>query len=180
MAIVVLYAVATTVLIWLIMDQLLAQMENVPSGATDYMNELLSTAAVLNLVMVAISLLVIAAFMHYSCGGSDTDGSFEDAVAVAGWAYAPNLLELPVRYLLARNTIASLELDLENIQQATAEVQSLEGALTFPTLLTSIVVVGWSIYILSKGTAGTHDVALEKTFLPAVVVGVVALVFELI
>ncbi|QLK27428.1 YIP1 family protein [Natrinema zhouii] len=180
LVIVVLYAVATTVLMWIVVNQLLAQMENVPSGITDSMNELVSTAAVSNVVLLALSLLVIAAFMHYSCGGSDTDGSFEDAVAVAGWAYAPDLLELPVRYLLVRNTIADLEIDLENTEQAASAVQSLEGSFTLPTLLTSVVVVGWSVYILSNATAGSHNVDLQKTFLPAVIVGICALVFRLI
>lgn len=180
LVIVVLYAVATTVLMWLVVNQLLAQMENVPGGATGYPNELVSTAAVLNVVLLALSLLAVAAFMHYSCGGGATDGSFEDAVAVAGWAYAPDLLELPVRYLLARNAIADLEIDWENTEQAMAAVQSLEGATTLPTLLTSAVAVGWSVYVLSNGIAGSHDVDLEKTFLPAVIVGICALLFRLI
>lgn len=179
LGIVVLYGVATGILMWAIMNQLLEQMENVPRSVTSGMNEIASTAVVLHLVTLAISLLVIAAFMHYSADGIDTNGSFEDAVAVAGWAYAPNLLELPIRYLLG-NTIGGLELDLENTQQFTAEVQSLQGALTLPTLLTSVVVIGWSVYILSRGIAGTHDVDLEKTFLPALIVGIVALVLELI
>ncbi|KDE58663.1 hypothetical protein EL22_03295 [Halostagnicola sp. A56] len=180
LAVAALLVIATGVLNWAIADQMLAQMENVPRGATGEMNEFASTAAVWAFVSAIVSLLVIAAFMHYSASGSDTDGSFEDAVAVAGWAYAPDLLELPIRYLLVRNTISGLELNLDDTQQFVSEVQSIQGAVMLPTLLTSVVVVGWSVYILSKGTAGAHNVDLEKTFLPAVIVGIVALVFRLL
>lgn len=123
-----------------------------------------------------LALLGIAAVMHYGTGRT---GRYRDAVAVAGWAYVPNLLSLPVEYLLARERLAELEWwQVSSPEALRAELEAAQGGGTVSILL-SLGVVLWSVYILGYGVAATHERQVTETLTLATLVGIVAFVASL-
>ncbi|WP_170972342.1 YIP1 family protein [Natronorubrum halophilum] len=166
-----LYVVETLVLFYALMYLLLDQIRDAPPALESAMNEVFSTVAVFTVFIAVVALLVVAAIVHYGSGGTDTDGTFADAVSVAGWAYAPELVTMPLSYLAARREIATLTFDGSDpatLQRQFEAVQQSVGPASFVILLATVV---WSVYILAAGTAGTHDVDVRKTILPALLVG---------
>lgn len=127
-------------------------------------------AAVLIVSLLAtaiVSILVVAAVMHLVGGAGE--GRFEDAVAVAGWAYAPNLLALPVEYVL-------LQAELRGITATEAaalrsQLQAARSTLGVEETLVLLAVTGWSVYILARGIQGTHDTELQDALGAAAIVG---------
>lgn len=119
------------------------------------------------LVTAVVSILVVAAIMHFVGGAGE--GRFEDAVAVAGWAYAPNVLALPVDYVLVqaelRGITATDAVALRN------ELQAARSTLGVEETLVLLAVTGWSVYILARGIQGTHDTELQDALTAAAIVG---------
>ena len=176
----VLTAVGSTILLFAYLQLLIDQTENLPSGVTQSVYALLGTTVVITMVVAVISLVVVAAIMHYVIGGSDTAGSFRAAIAVAGWSYAPDLLALPLNYAITRYYLSDMTFDGSDLQELAAEMEALDGTLGILDIVLAIGVVSWSVYILAKGTAGTHDVSVSDTIIPALIIGIGSLLFRLI
>lgn len=148
---------------------------------TDAWTSVLGPIVFFALVMYAIAWLVVAAVMHYLGGGSNADGTFSDALAVAGWAYAPEVLALPLHWLLVRREIASLQLEGVSTEAAMAELEAVQsGVFGLPDLVLLLAITGFSVYVLAYGVAGTHDVPVGETLGPAVIVGVGSIVLTLL
>lgn len=130
-------------------------------------------------VVSILALLAIAAVMHWLTGGSDRIGPFRDTVAVAAWAYAPDVLSLPVDYLLFRYGLSGLTIDRSTPATLDAQRVLQHVAAQWTSILVSGLVVLWSVYVLAYGTAGTHDVAVSRAALPAGLVGLVAFLLGL-
>lgn len=130
-------------------------------------------------VVSVLALLSIAAVIHWLTGGSDRIGPFRDTLAVAAWAYAPDVLSLPVNYLLFRYGRSGVTIDGSTPTTLDAQQLLQHGAAQWPTILVPGLVVLWSVYILAYGTAGTHDVAVSRAALPAGLVGLVAFLLSL-
>ena len=123
--------------------------------------------------------VVVATTLHYGVnilqslrGGSSTGGTFSNALAVAGWAYAPNHITEPIDWASA---YVQSSTSLAAIEAITAPLEPI-GTDPLSFLLLSVVTV-WSMYILTIGTAETHDVSIETAAIPAgiVVVGAIML-----
>ncbi|TYL40231.1 YIP1 family protein [Natronococcus pandeyae] len=179
------YLVVSIAMFALLVNVIFGQVENAPPEFDRAVDQAVSEIIVpmtFFLVLISVlALLVIAALMHYLSGGSRTAGSFGNAVAVAGWAYAPNLLTLPLSYAHARYEIQQQTFDGSDPQtlERQLEMAQLDGTGLVPFLLL-VVTVGWSVYILAYGTAATHDVDLSDALLPAAIVGIGAFVFGVV
>ncbi|MFP9192908.1 Yip1 family protein [Natronosalvus vescus] len=164
-------------IVWL----LFRQIDNPPAGLQSELFSQLVGLAVFGAIVYAIAWLLVSALMHVLSGGSGTDGTFWDAMDVAGWAYAPEIVTAPLLLALAWNSIRGLTLDGSDPQRLVAQLETLESAAHHPvSLLVVAIVVAWSVYILAKGTAATHDVSTDKTLPPAIIVGIGAFLFALV
>lgn len=177
------YVLGMVVFIWAILRLFIAQIENLPPEGQQAFSrvfpQVLGSFVGIFVVVSLIGLAVVAAIMHYGSGGSETAGSYGDAIAVAGWAYAPNLLALPVQYLLAWFHVRSLTLDGSDPRMLAAQVEAIQQPTGGAEILVTLVVVIWSVYILARGTAGTHEVDDARTILPALLVGAGSFVMTL-
>lgn len=179
-----LYIVGMAIFSYAVIRLVFAQVENLPPEGQRAMAralpQVLGTFVVILVVTAVIGLLVVAAIMHVFSASAESDGSFADAIAVAGWAYAPDVLAVPVNYLLAWRYARGLTLDGSDPETLVAQVESLQAPTGIAEGLLALVVVAWSVYILAYGTAGTHDADIEQTILPALLVGVGSLLFRLL
>lgn len=143
---------------------------NLPPGF-DPMRESIVISVIVSTALFTIIMLVgSTAIMHYGSSGT-MDGSFTDTLAVAGWAYAPHALAMPLSYLYTRATIPSTidASDPETFEAHFAAAQVDEYGVV--PILTLAIVCAWSIYILTYGTAGSHDIDRRDTILPALLIG---------
>ena len=156
----------------------LSQIENAPASFTNALGELLFGFLIMSVIIYVLAWLIVGAIMHLLSGG---EGSYTDALGVAGWAYAPEIITAPVSMVIAWRYVQGLDLDWENQAQFRAEIEAIESASHDPlAVLIVFVVVLWSVYILAKGTAATHEVPVSKTVLPAVLVGVGSLALTIL
>lgn len=142
---------------------------------------LLSTVVLLALSM-SIGLFVVAAVMHYPSRTPRAAGTFEDAIAVASWAYAPNLLlDLPLTYLHARYVIEQRTFDGSDPQTLQREFEALQfdGGGAIPLFLLAVT-IAWSVYILANGIAATHEIDASDALRPAAIVGIGAFLFGIL
>lgn len=178
------YVLGMAVFIYAVLRLFMAQIENLPTEGqrafSRVLPEVLGTFVGLFVVLSVIALAVVAAIMHYGSGGPETAGTYGDAIAVAGWAYAPNLLALPVQYLLAWYDARSLTLDGSDPQVLSAQVEALQQPTGPGEILVTLLVVVWSVYILARGTAGTHEIDDARTILPALLVGIGSFLMSLL
>lgn len=174
LAVFALNVIGTILVIWLTAQLLVNRMNSLPPGLDRALFNVIGTMAIVIVVVSLIALLVIAAIMHVPARG---DGTFVDAMAVAGWSYAPDVIVLPISFLVARWRIRQLPTNLST-REFTTQVQMIESSIGVPDVVISLFVVGWSVYILAKGTAGTHDVDVRKTIVPALVIGVGSLILR--
>lgn len=173
------HVIGTMVFFFLIVRLLLARVENLPGGgARDAYGAMVPFLGLLIIVAI-ISLLLVAAIMHFMSNYAGGHGSYADAIAVAGWSYAPELLSYPVSYLVTWLQLRGETFDATEPEQFVAEVQALVDATALVDMLIALLVVGWSVYILAKGTAATHDVPVDKTIWPAVIIGIGAFLLRL-
>ena len=174
-----LYAIGSIAFVFLIVRLVIARAEDLPDGtATEAYNLLWESVALLFFGMV-IGLLVVAAIMHFLGGWGSREGRFGDSVAVAGWAYIPDLLAAAVIYVLFWFRTRDTTFDGSDPEALAADLDTVEfvGA---PEAVVMIAAIAWSVYILAKGTSATHDVELAATLGPALLIGIGALVFWLI
>lgn len=123
-----------------------------------------------------IALLVAALAMHYFAAAADTDGTFTDAVGVAGWAFAPLLVAYVIRSGVLIRRLQGQTFDGSDPATFGAEVEAWAvGVEGLGLLALQVLATAWSVYILAFGTAGSHDVALKETGYVAVVIGFVYL-----
>lgn len=176
------YLAASAVFSYAVVRLFFSRIENLPPEGRRALDRALPEAMgrilVILLVVALVSLLVVAAVVHLLSGGSG-DGSFADAAAVAGWAYAPDALSLPVKYAVAWYHVRDVTLDGSDPAALAARAEQVE-ALTGPVdALLALVVVGWSVYVLAYGVAGTHDLDVSETAGAAVLVGIGSLLLRL-
>lgn len=168
------HVVGTLLLMYVTVRGIFQRIPNPPAGLEGQLTTVLFITALATGLFACIGLLVVAAFMHYGSGRSpEQRGAYRDAVAVAGWAYAPNALSLPVSYLLVRRQFRRIGFGASSPEALQAELEAVQTPNGLQVALT-LAVVGWSVYILAYGTAATHDADLGDTLILAAVVGVVA------
>ncbi|MGQ3411631.1 Yip1 family protein [Natrinema sp. LN54] len=166
-----LFGAANLVFIYAVVRLVFDQVTGLPQGVRSQAFSIVIPMTAFSLV---IAWLVVAAVMHWLGGSGSSTGTFGDALAVAGWAYVPDLLGLPLKYLFARSKIESLSIDATDPSQFAAEVEAVQAELGLAVvpLLVQVVAVGWSVYVLAGGTAETHDVSLESAAGAAALIGI--------
>ena len=175
-----LHAIGLVVMLYAAVSLLLGRIENAPAGLERAMYDVLGTVALFTLVLAVVVLLVVAAIMHILVGGGQTAGTFGNAVAVAGWSYAPNALAVPVNYLLMRRAIGRLSFDGSDPAVLEAQMETAQDPSGVGSMLVSLLVIAWSVYILAEGVAGTHDVDVSKAAGPALLIGVGAFLMSVL
>lgn len=165
------YAVANGILTYAIVQLVIDQVTGLPGSVR---TQALSRAIPVALFGTVVAWLVVAAIMHYLGGSESEVGTFGDALAVAGWAYVPNLLAQPILFFVVRSRVESLSLDVNDPDRFAAEVEAAQGDLYFGAipLVVHLIVIGWSVYVLAHGTAETHDVPFEPAIGAAALVGI--------
>lgn len=123
-------------------------------------------------VDTVISWFVVAAIMHFLGGKSSNTGTFADALAVAGWAYAPTLLAVPFRLFQFRSKIESRTINATDPEQLEVQLETMQWGSGRVGVLIYLVVIGWSIYILAQGISKTHDASYGSAISTAVLVGI--------
>ena len=175
----VLYVIGTIIGIGAMASLVVGQIDDPPAGLRSAMTELLLLTAIIYVVIAVVALLIVAAIMHLFTAGPDSEGSFGDAVGVAGWAYAPEIASLPLLYLYARWRVGQLSIDGSDPELAVQQMETLQDP-SGVGLLVTFGVVAWSVYILAKGTSGTHDVDIGNALLPALLIGVGSFLLSLL
>lgn len=169
----VLHAVVDVLAVIVIVRLLFAQLENPPRGLQSELTRMLVTVVFVAAIVYVLAWLLVAAVMHVLSGGSSTAGSYGDALGVAGWAYAPEVLTAPATLAFAWYQLTQLRLDGSDPARLAAEIEALESATLHPISISILLVVtAWSVYILATGVAATHDVSVDKTLLPAALIGI--------
>lgn len=172
-----LHVIGSVLLLLALIYTLLGRAEGLPPEAWDAVWGVVPPFLLFFVAVAVGSLLLVAAVMHFVVGG---DGSYGDAVAVAGWSYAPELLSIPVDYLIAQYRLAGVSFDGSDPARFTAELEALEEPTGIGDALLALIVVGWSVHILAKGTAGSHGVDVGKAIAPALLIGVVSFVLRFV
>ncbi len=172
-----LHVVGMIVMIYALKELLLAHSTNVPDAAVRAMNDVIVGTVLLSIPIAIVSLLVVAGFMHWWCR-SDYHDSYLAAVGVAAWSYAPDLLAVPANYALAWFQFRGRTFDAADPEQFTAELEALQASGGIGDLLLALIVVAWSVYILAFGIAATHDVDVDESLTPALIVGFVSLILR--
>lgn len=176
----VLYIVGSAILVYLIIQLLIDHSRNVPPAAIDALNGMIVTLTIFAIPVALVSLLLVAGLMHFWVTDRETYGSFGAALAVAAWSYAPEVLSLPVEYALAWLHFRGRTFDASDPEQFTAQADALMAGMDLSGILVSLVVVGWSVIILTRGIAATHDVDPNKALTPALIIGVVSFALRFI
>ena len=172
------FAVANGVLMY-VLSQLL--FDRVTGLTRETRTTVVSTVVPSAMAGAVVAWIVVAAVMHYLGGSESNSGTFGDALAVAGWAYVPDLLVMPLSFLYVRERLGSLSIDATDPSAFAAELEAAQAGLTLgaiPLLLRAIA-IGWSVYVLAYGTAETHDAPLEATVGAAALVGIGSFVLTL-
>lgn len=169
------HIVAVMAFVYWVVTAVFDAIENPPSGLERALSDMVPTLLFFVILSALIAYAVVAAIMHYGSGGSGTSGTFGDAAAVAGWAYAPNLLATPLQYLTARRYLDSLSLTASDPEALQAQIEAAQTAPGAIGLAIQVGIVLWSVYILAQGVSATHDVDVETAAVPAVVIGIGAL-----
>ena len=178
LAIFALHVAGSIALIYATVNLFLSRVHDIPPGTEAAVFEVLGTITIVYIGIEIASLLIVAGIMHVLVG-SDATGSYRDAVAVAGWAYAPDIVLLPFGYLRAWVELRDRTFDGADASALAAEIESLDDPTGLLDFILLLLFVGWSVYILARGTAATHDVEVGRTIGPALLVGFGAVVFRM-
>ena len=169
------YALGQVVAVYLVARWLLATVEGLPPEVPSMLPSMLPGLLVGMLIVATVALFVVATIMHFGVGSS-ASGSFTEALAVAAWAYAPNLLVIPLELAWIRYQLQGLTIEAESPAAFEAAIDGyLESMSTVPDLVMSLAVIGWSVWILAWGVTSTHEVDFSRALFPAAIVGVGAL-----
>lgn len=176
-----LHVVLDLIVAYLLVSFLFGRIDGLSPGERRQVESLVMSLLFFAAFVYVIAWLVVAAIMHYTSGGAKTDGTFADALGVAGWAYAPEIVALVPTALYGWQRLSALELDASNEQRLQAEIEALAAQqVDLVSVLILLVVTGWSVVILAKGVAETHDVSLDTAAIPAIVVGLGSILFALV
>jgi len=165
--------VADMVVFFFVAQLILRQVTDLPSGVSDWLTRLLVITALVAIFVYALAWLIVAGVMHVWLGGRESEAAFRDALAVAGWSYAPEVLTAPLALAIAWNQLRDLALDGSDPERLSEQIEAAESLTTDPLGIALLLfITAWSIYILARGTAATHDVPASEAFLPALFVGI--------
>lgn len=170
--------VGTVVVFVTLVNVLQGQVQDATPEFVEQVYDELWTPLLLAKAVLILAFLAAGVIMHYGHPRVETDGSLRDALAVAGWAHAPFVLELPIAHLLYRRRASGTTIVDTTPEQVIELAWSIEDPTSLPDVLLAIVVVGWSVIILAAGTAATHDVDVRRTVGPALLVGLGFLVLR--
>ena len=165
-----LYIVVTVLTYVTLLNTVIDQLDDSAS-----VTEIPTTAVVISLgfttiLASAIGLVIVAGVMHV-LSGNRVEGSFSNAVGVAAWAYAPNLVVWPLLYIDSYRRVQDWNLDGADTAEVIEQLEALDEPASLLSVAVGLVIIVWSVYILAKGTAGTHNVQFQDTIGPAVLVG---------
>ncbi|WP_255191579.1 YIP1 family protein [Natronobeatus ordinarius] len=177
----VLHVAVDILLLFVLVHLLFSRIENPPKGLQGELTNMLVGVLPVGLLLYGLAWLIVAAMMHGFIGGSSTDGSFRDALGVAGWAYAPELITAPATLGFTWYQLSQLHLDGSDTAQLAAELEAIESATFHPVSLAILLLVtGWSLCMLARGIAATHNVSVSETLFPALLIGVGSFLLALI
>ena len=133
-------------------------------------------------ILLVVGWIVVTGIIHYGSGGSQTNGTVADALVVAGWAYAPEVVAFLPSFLYRWRQIQQFSFDGSDPTRLATEFEAIQAALapsllSFPLLLLTTI---WSLYILTYGIAETHEVPVETAAVPAVFVDVGSMLLTLL
>ena len=140
-AVFALHVVVDIVAIVVIVQFILGQIENPPSGLERELSSLFAATIVFTAIIYVIAWLVVAAVMHSLSGDSSSAGSFGDALGVAGWAYAPEVVTAPASLAFAWHQTSQLHLDGSDTARLVAELEAIENATFHPVSLAILLLV---------------------------------------
>ncbi|MFB1066090.1 Yip1 family protein [Natrinema sp. H-ect4] len=169
LAVFTLFVVASVVMTVVMVQLLFDQITGVPKGTRWGVLFLAIPGLVVGLV---VGWFVVAAIMHFLGGNASNTGTFADALAVAGWAYAPNLLAIPFRVFQFRSKIESKTITATDPEQLEAQLEVMQWGSGRVEVLIYLVVIGWSVYILAHGISKTHNASYGSAISAAVLVGI--------
>ncbi|ELZ06284.1 hypothetical protein C482_00640 [Natrialba chahannaoensis JCM 10990] len=149
-----------------------AQVQGLDAQLERQVLSIIGIGLVFSAVIFVVAWLVVAAVMHYGSGGSATDGSFTDALAVAGWAYAPEIVFFAPSMWYGWQSLSSLSLESSDPARLAAEVDAATTQLEFTivSMVLFLLVTSWSVYILAYGVSETHEVPVSTALAPAVLI----------
>lgn len=178
----VLHLVVSLVVVNITLNLLFAQIDDRPPSLDREISSVMGVTVIALIVVGVIAWLLVAAIMHYLSGGSSTDGTFSDALAVAGWAYAPEVIMIPISFLYMYRYISELSFSGSDPDRLAREIEAAEAGLEMQLVpfLVLLIVTAWSVYILAKGVSETHDVPLDAAAFPAALVGIGSIVLTLL
>ena len=175
-----LYVVGSVVLVYLVIQLLIDHSRNVPPAAISALNNMVLALTAFTIPVAIVSLLLVAGVMHFWVSDRETHGSFGAALGVAAWSYAPEVLSLPVEYILARLHFRGRTFDASDPEQFTAQADAMLAGMNLSGIVVSLIVVGWSVIILTRGIATTHGVDPDKALVPALIIGIVSFILQVI
>lgn len=131
------------------------------------------TASNLWFVLRSIVLLVlIAAVIHFLSGWDETDGTYDDALCVAGWSFAPQIVALPIDFTVSWYFLQDRQFVFSDDAALSAQQKALEATIETVAIPLALIVAAWTMYIIVDGAAAAYDVDRAETLGPAVIVGV--------
>lgn len=174
------YFIGILVLFWVTLEWILARVANAPGGVRGELLKELVSVGFFTLVIMVIVWLLVAAVMHI-LGGMGTNGSFLDALGLAGWSYAPELIAIPIQGGLIWTEIRDVTFDATTPAAFARDVESFQaGADTTLALVVMLGVIVWSVFILARGIQGTHDAEPAAAWTAAIIVGMGSLFLSLL
>ncbi|AGB17186.1 Yip1 domain protein [Halovivax ruber XH-70] len=176
------YAFASLVVAFVVIQHVFDQISGLSPEQERVLNSLVPSLLFFVAIGFLIAWLVVAAIMHFGSGSSSNGGSFGDALGVAGWAYAPELLFLVPQVVYSWNRISALDLDGSDPARLSNRANELatQASTELVPIACLLVTTAWSVYILSYGVSETHDVSLDTAMVPAVIVGVGSIFLTLV
>ncbi|ELZ09441.1 hypothetical protein C479_11505 [Halovivax asiaticus JCM 14624] len=168
------YAVLELVAVFFLLTHVLDQITGLTPAQERLLQSSVPSMVVGMVIGIVVAWLVVAAVMHFGSGGERTVGTFPDALGIAGWAYAPEIVFLVPMTANGWHQLQSLSFDGSNPEQLPIQMNEAAVQLT-PNPISMVflfLVTAWSVYILTYGVAETHDVPPKTAALPAVVVGI--------
>lgn len=179
LAIFALYVTGPMAVLYATVNPFLSRVRDIPPGAEAAVFDVLGTITVFYIGIEIVSLQIVAGIMHILVG-SDATGSYRDAVAVVGWAYAPDIISLPFGYLRAWVELRDRTFDGTDAGALAAEIEAIDDPTGLLDVVLLLFFVAWSVYILARGTAATHDVEVGRTIGPVLLVGFGAILFRMV
>ncbi|SFS46839.1 YIP1 family protein [Halostagnicola kamekurae] len=133
-------------------------------------------ASNLRFVLRSVVLLaLIAAVIHFLSGWDETDGTRADALCVAGWSFAPQIVALPIDFTVSWYVLRGRQFVFSDDAALSAQQTALGGTIETIAIPLALIVAAWTVYIVLDGAAAAYDVGRTETLAPAVIVGAVTI-----